>query len=520
MARLNLLTPLPNLPPLGRVELFSLLLARHSNIPAIVCKGGDATPFMISATAAVSRAPGLGTFTCCSRNHVIVDEHGVEKPIPCKLAVPYRCCSIQHNASPHPTHSPSSLSSSSSPSSGDKDKIGGVMSRMLASRREYHLGSGDLLMFRVWSAFTFGIMQGLTHQEMPSTSIDAFLDLNRFASARDEEDRGSGYSPLIIASISGNLPIVRELIDTYGADVRCRVRVVLHEFGAGKGMDALGLAASTCPQRDVHGIVAALIASGADPNAASMGGVTPLIAAIGGLSLGGVKALLTCAGKCLRSHSTIWKVPRALISLCARTFQVVRSILKRDFLQTERHHWASRASCLHSRSSKLWLKQVPTKHTGEELRILKEARLYRNLRNRCDSDAHDATTDRNDNGSSILHDISANEIAQPDWMEFMCDGDDTLDINYTRRAQNAKWKAISAVFRMILRLGISRSDLVMDMAHTQRNSGTQVLDLSPAFSQILLTITLGAQSSTLPQNAGISVLCAGYCNTERTSRSS
>ena len=30
-----------------RVELFSLLLARHSRIPAIIVKGGDATPYML-----------------------------------------------------------------------------------------------------------------------------------------------------------------------------------------------------------------------------------------------------------------------------------------------------------------------------------------------------------------------------------------------------------------------------------------------------------------------------------------
>ena len=67
----------------GRVELFALLLARHNITPAIIVKGGDASPYMISPTAAVPRAPGLGTFTCCSRNHVMADEHGVEKTIPC-----------------------------------------------------------------------------------------------------------------------------------------------------------------------------------------------------------------------------------------------------------------------------------------------------------------------------------------------------------------------------------------------------------------------------------------------------
>ena len=75
----------------GRVELFALLLARHNINPAIVVRGGDASPYMISPTAAVPRAPGFGTFTCCSRNHVMVDEHGVETTIPCKFVVTRMC---------------------------------------------------------------------------------------------------------------------------------------------------------------------------------------------------------------------------------------------------------------------------------------------------------------------------------------------------------------------------------------------------------------------------------------------
>ena len=70
----------------GRVELFALLLARHNINPAIVVRGGDASPYMISPVAAVPRAPGFGSFTCCSRNHVMVDSNGVEKTIPCKCA--------------------------------------------------------------------------------------------------------------------------------------------------------------------------------------------------------------------------------------------------------------------------------------------------------------------------------------------------------------------------------------------------------------------------------------------------
>ena len=64
---------------------------------------------------------------------------------------------------------------------GDKYKVGGVMSRMLEKKREYYLGSGDLLMFRLWSGLVNCIMQGLAHsdghaQPQP-TSVHEFLAL-------------------------------------------------------------------------------------------------------------------------------------------------------------------------------------------------------------------------------------------------------------------------------------------------------------------------------------------------------
>ena len=184
------------------------------------------------------------------------------------------------------------------PASGDKDKIGGVMFQMLEKKREYYLGSGKLLLFRMWTALAKSVMQGLAHdhaQDAPS-SVQEFLALYRFESARDEENRGSGFAPLVFASISGNLPVVRELVDSKGADVQARVRVDVHDFGAEKGLDALALAAASCPQLQVHEVVAALLAAGADPNATSAtNGTTPLICAVGYQNLGGVCALLACS---------------------------------------------------------------------------------------------------------------------------------------------------------------------------------------------------------------------------------
>ena len=88
----------------------------------------------------------------------------------------------------------------------DKGKIGTVMFQMLEKKRQYYLGSKDLLKFRLWAAFVPSILQGLTHastQEQP-TSVAAFLALNRFTTPRDEENRGAGYTPLMLAGVSSS----------------------------------------------------------------------------------------------------------------------------------------------------------------------------------------------------------------------------------------------------------------------------------------------------------------------------
>ena len=92
---------------------------------------------------------------------------------------------------------------------------------MLKKRKNYELGRGELLNFRYWSAVV-SLMEGLTykHVEAPPTSVDAFLALFRFTTARDEENRGSGCTPLQFAAMSGNLSVMRELINEHGADNR------------------------------------------------------------------------------------------------------------------------------------------------------------------------------------------------------------------------------------------------------------------------------------------------------------
>ena len=205
------------------------------------------------------------------------------------------------------------------------------MFQMLEKRREYHLGNGELLMFRVWTALAGTVMQGLTHddaQEAPE-SVEAFLALNRFTTAQDEENQGSGFTPLIFASVSGNLPVVRELIADHGVNVRARTRVAVQDFGGEKGMEALAIAAGACPQDRVHGVVTFLLAAGADPNAASSGsGSTPLIAAIGYQNLGGVCALLACETLDIEKGFPLNNASPLGIAGYLSTFDILKALLE------------------------------------------------------------------------------------------------------------------------------------------------------------------------------------------------
>ena len=205
------------------------------------------------------------------------------------------------------------------------------MFKMLEKKREYHLGRGDLLDFRVWTALGNTVMQGLTHNEAheaPTSSVQAFLAQYHFESARDEETE-SGYTPLVFASLSGNLPVVRELIDSRSVDVQARVRVgKLEILAAGKGMDALAIAVAYCPQLQVHEVVSALLTAGADPNGASANGITPLVAAVGSQNLRGVYALLECDKIDLeKGFSTNHSSPLGIAGYMS-TFEVMKALVE------------------------------------------------------------------------------------------------------------------------------------------------------------------------------------------------
>ena len=71
---------------------------------------------------------------------------------------------------------------------------------------------------------------------------------------------------------------------------------------------------------------------------------------------------------------------------------------------------------------------------------------------------------RNDNGGFLLTDIAHNPIADPRWFELAC-ATSMEDINAVQHPRNLKWKTISFAMRIVFKFGISRSALVMDLAH-------------------------------------------------------
>ena len=83
--------------------------------------------------------------------------------------------------------------------------------------------------------------------------------------------------------------------------------------------------------------------------------------------------------------------------------------------------------------------------------------------------------DRNDNGGFIFADICQNEIAQPDWLEFVASAaigtGGEVGTNSQVSPRTLIWRVINMASRMVLRLGISRADFVMGMAHFEHATG-------------------------------------------------
>lgn len=219
---------------------------------------------------------------------------------------------------------------------------------MLEKRREYCLGSGDILRFRMWNSFTPVCMQGLSHSGIPPppVTVAEFLAANHFATPHDEENTGSGLAPLQLASISGNVKVVRELIRSHNVDVNARVQMndLMGDFGFERGSDALGMAAFACPAQQAHEIVSTLLEAGANPNSRTgTTGGTPLMCAVLGHSLESVQALLTCVQLDLEIGLRATNATALNIAGALGTYAIVEALLHAG---ADRFHrcpcWSSR----------------------------------------------------------------------------------------------------------------------------------------------------------------------------------
>ena len=79
--------------------------------------------------------------------------------------------------------------------------------------------------------------------------------------------------------MSGNLVVLNELISQHNVDVDAQMQINMYGFGVEQGVTALTVSAGLCPKGNAYEVVAALIAAGANPNAANKRGSTSLMSA-------------------------------------------------------------------------------------------------------------------------------------------------------------------------------------------------------------------------------------------------
>ena len=99
---------------------------------------------------------------CCERGHTKVDSDGMRRTIPCR-----------------------------------KNEVASAMLKMLQTRREHLFGSADIVNYRMLTAILPSFMQGLPCKIPAPRSVNDFVAENRFSGARDEENCGSGATPLM-----------------------------------------------------------------------------------------------------------------------------------------------------------------------------------------------------------------------------------------------------------------------------------------------------------------------------------
>ena len=376
--------------------------------------GGDSAPFMISPSAAIPRSPGTGTMTCCERGHTNMGDDSVRRTIPCK-----------------------------------KNEFAPVMLQILKSRREFLLGSGDLVNYRMWTAMTPGVMQGLISNDMPAlpSSVKDFISAYRFKGARDEESHDSGLCPTMLSAMSGNFVVLNQLISHHNVDVNARLQTNLYEVGAEPGLTALHLAVASCPQNQVYAIVAALLAAGADPNLTNKQGSTSLLAAAMYQNLEAVRALLACGRSTLDLETGLKANHATALSIAAftGTTEIVEALV----------------------------------HAGANRKHIE------------------------DGGGSKLTDACSNPAADVRMLEVLCRGDLSLrsNINDQMKPRTARFKMIDIAARAALRVqGSATSLLVTGRAHCEGSTALHFSARSGNAKLVRWLLDNGAEPSLFIKN--------------------
>ena len=216
----------------------------------------------------------------------------------------------------------------------DKVAIAKVMWGLIKAKLDHLRITNQTDTYRKWCALMPHVMEGLALPEeaaafMP-TSVEDFLQLYRFKSANSEEGKhGSGYTPLLFAALSGNLPVARALLENHKADPHVGTSAWDVALGWDKGVTPLHVVSGNCPHEQTDEMVALLLRNGADPNRRTKGGYTPVHASVWWQSLPAFQALLKHAKDtlCLDLGSKINNASALGCAAYASTPEVVEALL-------------------------------------------------------------------------------------------------------------------------------------------------------------------------------------------------
>ena len=299
---------------------------------------------------------------------------------------------------------------------------------MLQSKLAYLLGDDQIEEYRIWLALVPHFMQGLpvieaalnesrflaTHGiHEPEDLVNDFLVAYRFKTPKDEEGSdGSGLSPLLHAAMVENVEVAAALL-AQGADVHCKVRRFNTTTGFDIGCTALHLAVALCGDRAAE-MVALLLRAGANVNAPSKSGTTPLMVGTVLHNAMGVKAFLEVA---------------------------------KDTIDLERG-----ININHSTALTL----AAYMGTPELCEILIKAGANRKH--------------IQDHGATKLHDACLNEATTKSMLDLLWN-EGELDVNARSTPRNAFWSIIDLFFQTAIKSGlINKSQFSMEMAHAEGNT--------------------------------------------------